>query len=150
MPFPPAGQSCATCYVWDDRAAFGNPGVMGLCRRSQPNLSIRETWKQTAASEWCFDGLDKSSLIPYTTPISGGLTVTLGTFTASAGSVTVVIQAAVTAISSVQIVPTNAAAVTLLGASNVSITNQAGVSFTVDFGRGAAVGTETFSYQVIG
>lgn len=157
MPFPPAGQSCATCYVWDDRADFGDPGVMGLCRRGQPRLATRETWKQTQAGEWCFDGLDKSTQIPYTSPISGGSTVTIGNFTATAGSTTAVTEAAVTPGSSIQILPTNADAVTLLSFVNLSgigttitITNNAGVGFSVNFGVGVAAGTETFSFQVIG
>jgi hypothetical protein len=147
MPFPPAGQSCSTCYVWDDR---GKPGVSGLCRRAAPILSGFDLWRPTKADDWCIEGLDKSTGIPYTSPLSGGLTVTLGTFTASAGSATTVAQPKVTSISTIQIVPTNTDAVTLLSASNVVITNNAGVSFVVNFGRGVAVGTETFSYQVIG
>jgi hypothetical protein len=122
--------------------------VAGLCCRERPpNVN---GWTQTSADAWCFDGFDKSTLIPYTTPISGGLAVTLGTFVAFAGSVSVVAQPATTSVSSIQIVPTNTDAVMLLGVSTVLITRIAGVSFTVNFGRGIAVGAETFSYQLIG
>jgi hypothetical protein len=71
----------------------------------------------------------------------------LGSFTATAGTTSVVAQPAVQSLSIVTLTPTNTSASTLVKNNGYFITNSVGVGFTVTFG-GAAAGTETFNYLV--
>lgn len=74
---------------------------------------------------------------------------TFGTFTLSAASATVIPQTSTQSMSVIDLMPTNAAAATLMGAATslyVSARTE-GTSFTVTTANGAAaVGTETFAY----
>src|SRR6202012_344609 len=70
-----------------------------------------------------------------------------GTFTATAGTTSVVAQPAIQSQSTVSIIPTNSAASTLVKTDGYFITQTVGTGFTVTFG-GSAAGTETFNYLV--
>ena len=73
-----------------------------------------------------------------------------GNITLAAAATTVVAQAGVKAGALVLLIPTNAAAGTLMGSAKalyISATTP-GVGFTVATASGVAVGTETFSYLV--
>jgi hypothetical protein len=80
-----------------------------------------------------------------------GNTQTTGSFTMGAAASTVVPQSAILTTSRVFLIPTNAAAATLVGSveSPYISAKSAGVSFTVTCASGAASGTETFDYVVI-
>ncbi len=72
-----------------------------------------------------------------------------GTFTMAAAASKVITDANVTTSSLVQLVPTNAAAGTLMGSNKALYVTLAAGSFTVATASGAAAaGTETFSYSV--
>ncbi len=98
---------------------------------------------------WSHDGTRWVSMNTMTT-INGFANVT---FTMAAASAKVVSDANVTATSVIQLIPTNAAAATLMGgASSLYVSaRSAGTSFTVATANGvAAAGNETFSYTISG
>jgi hypothetical protein len=74
-----------------------------------------------------------------------------GSFTMDAAASTSVAATVVTANSRIFLVPTNAAAATLVGSAESPYISakSAGVGFTVSTASGAASGTETFDYIVI-
>lgn len=74
-----------------------------------------------------------------------------GTFTCSAAATTTVANTAIASTSRVLLIPTNAAAATLVGSTKSPYvsTVTAGTSFVVSTASGAAAGTETFFYVVI-
>ena len=159
MASPPSNQSCASCYVWLDGPV--KPRVAGFCTRSFPRAltGAGSPYSQltsfpfaiTQSTYWCLDGLDAATLVPYSQPQSGGSSSTVGTFTCSVGVVTIVVEPKVTDNSVVQIMPTNASALTLSSTASFSFLRNAGVGFNLSFTSGGpAAGTETFSYQVIG
>lgn len=79
-------------------------------------------------------------------------TLTIGSFTMPAATSSVIANPLVAANSLVVLMPTNAAAGTLMaGANSLYISARtANVSFTVaTAGGGAAAGTETFTYQIL-
>lgn len=72
-----------------------------------------------------------------------------GTFTMAAASSEVITDANVTSSSIITLMPTNAAAGTLMGSNESLYVTPASGSFTVTTAAGtAAAGTETFSYSV--
>lgn len=72
-----------------------------------------------------------------------------GTFTLSAASSKVVTDVNVATTSIITLMPTNAAAATLMGSTKCLYVTPASGSFTVTTASGAAAaGTETFSYSV--
>ena len=74
-----------------------------------------------------------------------------GSFTMAAASNKVVIDANVTTSSFIALMPTNAAAGTLMGSNESLYITPASGSFTVTTAAGtAAAGTETFNYAVFG
>lgn len=78
--------------------------------------------------------------------------VLAGTFTFPAAISTVITDSRVAAESVITLIPTNAAAATLVGSSKSPYVSAkvAGVSFTVATASGvAASGTETFSYTIV-
>lgn len=77
---------------------------------------------------------------------------TVGTFTFAAAATTTVTQTAIASNSYVVLIPTNAAAATLIGSTKSPYvsTKTAGTSFVVSTASGvAAAGTETFQYVII-
>lgn len=144
MASRPANQSCGTCYVWID----------GFCCRRAPQANGDRTtvFRQTDTNQWCVDGIDGATLVPYSQPQSGGGGGAVGSFTASAGLVTIVAEPSTTVSSKITIMPTNAAAVNLLKTYTATFLINVGIGFNMGLigSGGGAVGTETFAYQVIG
>lgn len=74
---------------------------------------------------------------------------TQGTFTCSAAATTTVSEAVVNSNSFIMLMPTNAAAGTLIGSAKSVYVTPGSASFTVRTANGvAAAGTETFTYVV--
>lgn len=98
------------------------------------------------------DKLRNTQLGGIITALQNILPRTFGTFTLGAAATTTVLQPATQSLSVIYLMPTNAAAGTLMGSNKalyVSVRNP-GVSFTVATASGAAAaGTETFSYSLV-
>jgi hypothetical protein len=60
----PSGQSCAACYVFiNGECRRGAPRGVGLA--AQGAIMGRSTFAPVDADHWCFDGIDKVTMAPF-------------------------------------------------------------------------------------
>ncbi len=94
-------------------------------------------------------GLSNQLMAKLITVISALFPRSIGTFTMAAAASKVVTDANVTTSSFISLMPTNAAAGTLMGSTKSLYVTLAAGTFTVTTASGvAAAGTETFTYSV--
>ena len=125
-----------------------------FCNRQAPNPpNVSPSgwlWPLVADDWWCGEGADSATKASYSTGVTGipGSPLTKGFFTCTAAATTAVSNSLIDATDTVLVVPTNAAAATLVQAHGFYIVVVDGAfSFHVGDGTSAA-GTETFSYVV--
>lgn len=149
----PVNQSCATCFVWIEDGS----GLGFCCRRApsdnnQASEGSGARFRLMRPDDWCLEGLDSVTLVPFQQFAIVKSRSAVGSFTCTPGATTVVAEPAITASSIVALAPTNGAAVTLQTNGILTTSLNPGVGFTLHISPAlvAANGTETFSYQVYG